>query len=105
MNEKMIQGNTMGKYLLADMVGIVAGNRSCIETDSGNECIFFTPIGDTFIYGIQEVDSCVLSVLTEDAKTLYNTLVELGITEFESEIEVKAGAFTGENMLHVSFEL
>lgn len=105
MNKKLIQEGATGKYLLADMISIIAGNRSIIDGDYENEVVFYTEIGDTFLYGIQKADSCVLSALTDDAKLVYMTLVQLGITEFESEVEVNDPAFSWENMLHVSFEL
>ena len=95
----------MAKYLLSDMVGIVSGQKSIIDGDYKDEVIFFTPMKDSFIYGVQEGTSCILSVEAVDAKMLYETLVKLGVTEFESEVEIKSKAFSGHNMLNVSFEL
>lgn len=95
----------MSKYLLSDMVGIVSGQKSIIDGDFENEVVFFTPMKDSFVYGVQKGASCILSVITEDAKMLYETIVKLGITEFESEVEIKSEAFSGYNMLHISFEL
>lgn len=94
-----------GKYLLADMVGIVSGEKSIIHSDYENEVFFYTPIDNSFVYGVQQKNNCMLSVETGDAKMLYGVLVELGITEFESEVEIKSIAFEGVDMLHIGFEL
>ena len=95
----------MSKYLLSDMVGIVSGQKSIVHSEYENEVFFFTPMGNSFIYGVQQKNNCMLSVVTSDAKMLYETLVELGITKFESEVEIKSVAFEGADMLHIGFEL
>lgn len=96
---------SIGKYLLADMVGIVSGQKSIVHSDYENEVFFYTPMNNSFVYGVQQRNRCMLSVETGDAKMLYEALVELGITEFKSEVEIKSTAFDGVDMLHIGFEL
>ena len=94
-----------GKYLLADMVGIISGEKSIVHSDYENEVFFYTPMNNSFVYGVQQNNSCMLSAEITDAKMLYGVLVELGITEFETEVEIKSTAFEGVDMLHAGLEL